>query len=451
MVPIYKSGDKKEVSNYSPISVLSFHSKIFEKIMYEYVVEFMDKNEIIFKNQFGLHKNHSTQHAVISLIHNIIHSQETDHMVISVFLDLKKAFDCVSHTILLKKLYQYGIRCATHKWFTSYLTGRTQYVAVDDKKSDIQKNTCGVPQGSVLGPLLFIAFANGICNASELLFYILYADDTAVLLKGKELRELLVILNEELERINLWLKANKLTLNTQKSVFMVFQRARLKSFNPPILINGTQLQEVSSTKYLGLIIDSKLKWIDHIAHIKKKISRGIGIITRVRPFVNKKCLSNLYHAFIYPYLLYCLEVWGNALDSHIKPLCVLQNKAIRIINFSHYKASSDPIYITLDILPLQKLVTHRIALMMYKYSHGMLPQMIQDLYVTNNAVHHYSTRQSNLLHVPLGVHTNIFLYKSILIWNKLSNLGISFDIPISRFKNTTKDLLQHSVLNVGYF
>ena len=188
-------------------------------------------------------------------------------MVISVFLDLKKAFDCVSHTILLKKLYQYGIRGATHKWFTSYLTGRTQYVAVDDKKRDIQKITCGVPQGSVLGPLLFIAFANDICNASELLFYILYADDTAVLLKGKELRELLVILNEELERINLWLKANKLTLNTQKSVFMVFHRARLKSINPPILINGTQLQEVSSTKYLGLIIDNKLKWIDHIAHI----------------------------------------------------------------------------------------------------------------------------------------------------------------------------------------
>ena len=146
-------------------------------------------------------------------------------------------------------------------------------------------------------------------------------------------------------RINyFFLKTNKLTLNTQKSVFMVFHRARLKSFNPPILINGTQLQEVSSTKYLGLIIDNKLKWIDHIA-----------------------------------------------------------------------------------------------------------PQMIQDLYVTNNAVHHYSTRQSNLWHVPLGVHTNNFRYKSILIWNKLSTLGISFDIPISRFKNITKDLLQHSVLNVGYF
>ena len=108
-------------------------------------------------------------------------------------------------------------------------------------------------------------------------------------------------------------------------------------------------------------------------------------------------------------------------------------------------ASSDPIYITLDILPLQKLVTHRIALMMYKYSHGMLPQIIQDLYVTNNAVHHYSTRQSNLLHAPLGVHTNNFRYNSILIWNKLTTLGISFDIPISKFKNTTKDLLQHCV------
>ena len=142
---------------------------------------------------------------------------------------------------------------------------------------------------------------------------------------------------------------------------------------------------------------------------------------------------------------------GKCIRFPYKTTVFTANKAIRIINFSHYKASSDPIYITLDILPLQKLVTHGIALMMYKYSQGMLPQMIQDLYVTNNAVHHYSTSQSNLLHVPLGVHTNNFRYKSIFIWNKLSILGISFDIPISKFKNTTKDLLQHSVLNVGYF
>ena len=157
---------------------------------------------------------------------------------------------------------------------------------------------------------------------------------------------------------------------------------------------------------------------------------GIGNIARVKPFVNTKCLSNLYHVCIYPYLLYCLEVWGNALDSHIEPLCLLQNKGIRIINFSHYKASSDPIYITVDMLPLQKRITHRITLMMYKYSHGMLPQMIQDLFVTNNVVHHYATRQSNLLHVLPGVHTNNFCYKNILIWNKLSTLGISFNIPI---------------------
>ena len=272
--------------------IYTFNKYIIEDFCLKLFFQFIDKSEIIFKNQFGFRKNHSTQHAVISLIHNIIRSQETDHIVVAVFLGLKKTFDCVSHTILLKKLYQYSIRGATHKWFTSYLTGRSQYVAVDDKKSDIQKITCGVPQCSVLGP-----FANDICNVSEILLYILYADDTAVLLKGKELRELLVILNEELERINLWLQANKLKLNTQKSVFMVFPRARLKLFNSPVLINGTQLQEASSTKYLGLIVDNKLKWIDHIAHIKKKISRGIGIITRVKPFVNKLFVNK-----------FCLEV-----------------------------------------------------------------------------------------------------------------------------------------------
>ena len=141
---------------------------------------------------------------------------------------------------------------------------------------------------------------------------------------------------------------------------------------------------------------------------------------------------------------------GYALDSHIKPLCLLQNKAIRSIYFSHYKAFSGSYLYHSECFPLQKLVTHRFALMMYKYYHGtcMLQQLIQYLYVTNNAVHHYATRQSNLLHVPLGVHINNFLYKIILMWNKLSTLRISNDIPISKFKNTIKYLLQHSVLNV---
>ena len=272
----------------------------------------MDKHNLICKHQFGFRSKHSTQHAVISLVNNITNSLDSSNIVIGVFLDLKKAFDTVDHTILLKKLYSYGIRGKAHKWLTSYLTGRTQYVVYDGHKSSTLNMTCGVPQGSILGPLLFIIYVNDICNVSELLFKILYADDTCVVAQGHNLEELIDTLNNELSSLNEWLLCNKLTLNTNKSYYMVFHRARIKLTNIDIDINGSKLQRVKCVKYLGLMVDQKLKWIDHITHVKHKVAHGLGIINKAKPFLTKKGLRNLYYSFIYPYFTYCVEVWGNA-------------------------------------------------------------------------------------------------------------------------------------------
>ena len=280
VIPLYKSGEKKKRNNYRPISILSFFSKIFEKTMYNYISNFMDKHNLICKHQFGFRSKHSTQHAVISLVNNITNSLDSSNIVIGVFLDLKKAFDIVDHTILLKKLYSYGIRGKAHTWLTSYLTGRTQYVVYDGHKSSTLNMTCGVPQGSILGPLLFIIYVNDICNVSELLFKILYADDTCVVAQGHNLEELIDTLNNELSSLNEWLLCNKLTLNTNKSYYMVFHRARIKLTNIDIYINGSKLQRVKCVKYLGLMVDQKLKWIDHITHVKHKVAHGLGIINK---------------------------------------------------------------------------------------------------------------------------------------------------------------------------
>ena len=180
---------------------------------------------------------------------------------------------------------------------------------------------------------LFIIYVNDICNVSDLLFKILYADNTSVLIHGKHIDELINNLNIELEYLNRWLQANKLTLNAQKTYYMVFHRVKYKWKPNKIVINNENLSEVKSFKYLGLIIDNKLKWIDHIAYTKNKISRGIGIIQKAKHFLTKKSLMDLYYAFIYPYLSYCVEVWGHTEDSHLRPLCMLQNKIIRIIRF----------------------------------------------------------------------------------------------------------------------
>ena len=182
----------------------------------------MCNNNVLYDYQFGFRQKHSAQHAVITLIDKIHTSLDNGDIAITILLDLKKAFDTVNHRILLQKLNAYGIRGNLLKWFESYLTGRSQYVVYDGIKSDIYNVTCGVPQGSILGPLLFILNMNDICNVSEHLFTILYADDTCVLLSGKDLTELIMVINAELKSLSAWFRSNKLTVNTQKNCFHDF-------------------------------------------------------------------------------------------------------------------------------------------------------------------------------------------------------------------------------------
>ena len=202
VVPIFKSGDPSLITNYRPISVLSFFSKVFEKVMYNHIISFMNKNDVLYDQQFGFRQKHSTQQAIIMLVDKITRSLDAGDIVISVFLDLKKAFDTVDHHILFKKLYAYGIRGKVLKWFHSYLFNRSQYVIYDDMQSETHHVKCGVPQGSIMGPLLFIIYMNDICNVSKFLYTILYADDTCVLLNGKDLNNLIQSMNTELELLS---------------------------------------------------------------------------------------------------------------------------------------------------------------------------------------------------------------------------------------------------------
>ena len=344
VVPIFKAGDTSAINNYRPISVLSFFSKVFEKIVYNHVLDFIDDNNVLYDYQYGFRHSHSTQQAIITLVDRITKSLDKGHIAITILLDLKKAFDTVDHRILLRKWYAYGIRGALLKWFESYLTGRTQYVAFNGTNSDIHYVKCGVPQGSILGPLLFILYMNDICSVSKLLFTLLYADDTCVMLSGKDLNDLIAVLNVELISLCDWLKSNKLSLNTQKTFFMVFHRARLKSANcNDLVIDNASITRVYSAKYLGIIIDVKFNWIEHITYIKNKISKAIGIMYKARQYLNKSSLVNLYYSYVYPYLTYCIEVWGCAYPTHLQCLFLLQKKPFVSLHFhiflltqSHY-------------------------------------------------------------------------------------------------------------------
>ena len=272
VVPVFKSGDLSLLTNYRPISVLPFLSKVFEKIVYNCLFDFICDNNILYDYQFGLRPKHSTQQAIITLFDNITKSLDNGNIAISIFIDLKKAFDTVNHRILLRKLYAYGIGGPILKWIESYLTGRTQYVVFDGKESEVRTVQCGVLQGSILGPLLFILNMNDICNVSDLFFAIMYADDTSLLVTGNDLYSLIASLNNALKDLCSWFKSNKLSLNTNKTFYMIFHRSRIKCDTDStleIIMDNGILTKTSCLIYLGVIVDQKLNWIEHISYVKK--------------------------------------------------------------------------------------------------------------------------------------------------------------------------------------
>ena len=200
---------------------------------------------------------------------------------------------------------------------------------------------------------------NDIGNVSDFLYTILYADDESVLLNGKCYTNLVALLNSELEKLSLWLQSNKLSLNVQKTYYIVFHRARFKSDEHAVItINNVILQRTNSLKYLGGIIDYKLNRTQHIAHVKNKISKGIGIMYRARNYLSKLSMRKLYYSYIYPYLIYCIEVWGISPHTHLKPLLLLQKIIVRIMTFSSYYAHTAPIFKDLKILTIDKLIVH---------------------------------------------------------------------------------------------
>ena len=287
VIPNFKTGDKKDTLNYRPISILTFFSKIFEKTMYNHLISFIDKENILYKFQFGFRKSHSTNHAIISMVEKVNQDLDTGKVLFGVFLDLEKAFDTVDHKILLDKIFKYGVRGNILNWFKSYLSNRKQYVNWHGSNSEIETVSCGVPHGSILGLLLFILYVNDLSKVSNKFVSILFADDTTILFEGDNIHSIITSLNYELGKLIIWLFANKLYINVSKTHYMVFHRARRKIDHKDIILNNYILQQVHFTKCLGIIIDDKLKWANHISYIKNKIAKGMGILLKARKVFQK--------------------------------------------------------------------------------------------------------------------------------------------------------------------
>ena len=276
--PIYKSGKKIDPSNYRPISVLSVVAKLFEKLVFEQMNQYLNENDILTNHQFGFRKSHSTLMSLLNATNNWLLAIDQGLINGVLFLDVKKAFDTVDHHILIDKLKLYGIKGMALKC-TSYLTCRKQSCNVNNVISTIIR--CSVPQGSNLGPLLFLLYINDLPNCLQYSMPSMFADDTNITVTGNSSEMIEIKLNSDLSKIHTWLVSNKLTLNVSNTEYMIIgSRYHLSKINeyPNINIGGQNIKRVESTKSLGVVIDEKLNWEEHIDNISKKASKGIGAI-----------------------------------------------------------------------------------------------------------------------------------------------------------------------------
>ena len=399
VVPVYKGEDPTEFSNYRPVSVLPVLSQIFEKVIRSRLIRFLDRNEVLVAGQYGFRPGHSTAMAVLDMVEKIREAWDRGNVALGVLIDLKKAFDTVDHSVLLAKLEHYGVRGSALKLLESYLTDRTQYVQYDGFESDKGPLSCGVPQGSVLGPLFFLIYVNDMAKACPQLELVLFADDTNIFAQGKNPSDVFKQVNSGLEELSRWFRCNKLTLNLKKTEYLFFGGPRQgDTVQTTLEIGGERIKQVEGARFLGVWIDQELKWTDHINKVKTKVSQLLGVVGRVSTTLNGRSLKTLYNGIVLPHLQYCLIVWGDFVGGRNKTLAgsllKYQKKFVGMMSGARGRYHSDPLFAENAILKVDDLYRQQLRMYAWKFWNGCLPKGQAAMFQRTTERHGYVTRSA---------------------------------------------------------
>lgn len=357
--PLFKKGDTDNMSCYRPIALVSVFSKIFEKVLYNGINEYFEKNAIFTEKQKGFRKNKTIDMAIYDLLEIVTSRVDKRLPTLALFMDMTKAFDHVDHKILLRKLYSYGIRGNIYNLIESYLQNRRQYTVINricsktkiDMKyeSDIRILTCGVPQGSVLGPLLFLIYINDLPTAT-LYPMTMFADDSTIIFNSDNVNTLECDINNNIKSVINWLKCNNLQINLNKTLIMKFRQRTNDKLNLNINFNNVPIKETKSTKFLGIHIENTLSWGIQIENVCNKLNQYSYVLKKLRNTVNKSTLLTAYHGLVASCLRYGIMFWGNATGK--ETAFIAQKRCVRAICNLQKTDSCAPYFKDLKILTL---------------------------------------------------------------------------------------------------